>query len=131
MVSAVTFSPYGLLLSTDSGATWADRTDGFAGQQMVDLVFSVSGQHLYVSSAHEGVFSRSVYWQEFPIVLGVTRTGNGVRLTWSAGYPFPLYNIYRSASVAGPFSKIATTAQTQYDDSPLGMAFFYRVTGEE
>jgi hypothetical protein len=131
MAAAVTFSPYSLLLSTDAGATWADRTDGFSGQHMVDLVFSTCGQWLYVTSAHEGVFSRPVYWQEFPIVLEITRSGSGVRLTWSAGYPYPLYNVYRSASASGPFTKIATTTQTQYQDSPLGSAFFYRVTGEE
>jgi hypothetical protein len=131
MMTAVTFSPYKLLLSTDSGATWADRTDGFAGQQMVDVVFSGSGQQLYVSSAQAGVFARPVYWQEFPIVLEVSRIDGGVRLIWSAGYPFPLYNVYRAASVSGPFSKIASTSQTQYEDSPLGASFFYRVTGEE
>ncbi len=131
MAAAVTFSPYSLLLSTDSGATWTDRTDGFAGQDMVDLVFSTCGRWLYVTSAHDGVFSRPVYWQEFPIVLEITRSGNGVRLTWSAGYPFPLYNVYRSTSAFGPFTKIGTTTQMQYQDSPLGSAFFYRVTGEE
>jgi photosystem II stability/assembly factor-like uncharacterized protein len=131
MAVAVTFSPYALLLSTDGGATWTDRTDGFSGGSMVDAVFSADGRTLYLTSVHNGVFSREVFWQGFPILVEITRSGNLVQLSWSTGYPFPYYNVYRSTSPLDGFVRIATTAGLSYEEPAFGQGFFYYVTGEE
>jgi hypothetical protein len=130
LVAAVTFSPYRLLISEDSGATWEDRTDQFPGQHMVDLVFSDDGEWFYVTSANEGVFVRPVFGPWSPISLQIVHAGNQVHLTWSSPYGFPLYNIYRADLPFGPFILAGSTVEQSFSDTLQGEQAFYQVTGE-
>ena len=58
VVVSITFSPYRLLVSVDSGLTWEDWTGDYPGESMIDVAFSGDGDSLYVASTYSGVYSR-------------------------------------------------------------------------
>jgi photosystem II stability/assembly factor-like uncharacterized protein len=78
-VAAITFSPYTLFVSADSGETWQDKTNDFPGEDMRDVAFSKDGTELYILSKH-GFYStpvdlsagnkffteQTVYFKSFP-----------------------------------------------------------------
>ncbi len=57
-VAGITFSPYKVLISTNSGLNWADSTGSFPGNNMVDLAFSNYDNNIYVASSTSGIFKR-------------------------------------------------------------------------
>ena len=57
VVVCITFSPYRLLVSVDSGLIWEDYTGDYPGGTMVDVAFSCNGDSLYVASVYSGVYS--------------------------------------------------------------------------
>lgn len=60
VVACVTFSPYRLLVSVDSGLIWEDWTGDYPGESMIDVAFSVDGDSLHVASTYSGVYSRQL-----------------------------------------------------------------------
>jgi hypothetical protein len=58
ITAGVTFSPYKVLFSTNSGLNWADSTSAFPGSNMVDLLFSKYDNSLYVASSTSGIFKK-------------------------------------------------------------------------
>jgi hypothetical protein len=57
VVACITFSPYSLLVSVDSGLVWEDCTGDYPGGTMIDVAFSGDGDSLYVASVYSGVYS--------------------------------------------------------------------------
>ena len=60
IVVCVTFSPYRLLVSVDSGLIWEDWTGDYPGGSMIDVAFSGDGDSLYVASIYSGVYTRQL-----------------------------------------------------------------------
>ncbi|MCK4504511.1 MAG: T9SS type A sorting domain-containing protein [Candidatus Aegiribacteria sp.] len=60
IVVCVTFSPYRLLVSVDSGLIWEDCTGDYPGESMIDVAFSGDGDSLYVASIYSGVYTRQL-----------------------------------------------------------------------
>lgn len=58
LVSAITFSPYKLLYSSDSGLNWFDSTGTFPGVNMIDLAISHYDNNVYVASTTSGIYKR-------------------------------------------------------------------------
>ncbi len=58
IAAAITFSPYKILLSTNSGLNWTDSTTAFPGANMIDLVFSKLDNNLYVASSTSGIYKK-------------------------------------------------------------------------
>lgn len=58
LTAGITFSPYKLLISTNNGLNWADSTNAFPANNMVDLAFSSYDNNLYVASSTSGVYKR-------------------------------------------------------------------------
>ncbi|MCX7833319.1 MAG: T9SS type A sorting domain-containing protein [Ignavibacteria bacterium] len=85
LVAGITFSPYKLLISTNSGTLWGDSTGAFPGNNMVDLVFSKYDNNLYVASSTTGVYKRLF------IVTGIKDNKNviGDRYILFQNYPNP------------------------------------------
>ncbi len=127
MASAVTFSPYRLMVSWDWGAHWVDRTDWPTAMVGVDLAFPPEGDRLFLATSQNGVFVRSV---TTPISLTIRVEGPEVRLEWTSDYPFALYRVYRSTSPWGGFAPVIVTPGMTYSEPIVGERFFYRVTGE-
>jgi hypothetical protein len=59
IVSAISFSPYTLLISYNHGDTWVDITGTFPGENMVDIVFAGDGIRLLLASS-TSVFSKDI-----------------------------------------------------------------------
>ncbi len=57
VVACITFSPYRLMVSVDSGLIWEDCTGDYPGGTMIDIAFSGDGDSLYVASVYSGVYS--------------------------------------------------------------------------
>ena len=67
-----------------------------------------------------------------PGSLTAVAPGPGIGLTWTGAFAATGYNVYRSTTMGGPYTKIATNIQTlSYGDSTttLGTKYYYVVTG--
>lgn len=58
IAAAITFSPYKILFSANSGLNWSDSTSSFPGPNMVDLLFSKYDNNLYVASTTSGIYKK-------------------------------------------------------------------------
>jgi photosystem II stability/assembly factor-like uncharacterized protein len=56
--AAISFSPYKILFSTNSGLNWADSTGSYPGTNTVDLIFSKYDNNLYVASSASGIYKK-------------------------------------------------------------------------
>ncbi len=58
IAASITFSPYKILFSTNSGLTWVDSTGSFPGPNMIDLIFSKYDNNLYVATSSSGIYKK-------------------------------------------------------------------------
>ncbi len=130
----------GLASVTDSTATWGTINPGEEkqGDAMVFIPTSTNAiLQLLVSDAHGLVFSKllDLHQPPSPVDLSGLGSTSSIPLTWGhSAVPDLLgYNVYRSASAAGPFTRltpIPTERTSYYVDASLATLtrYYYQVT---
>ena len=130
----------GLALVTDSTSSWGTISAGEekSGDALVFVPAQTSARLALVVSDEYGVLFIQTLDLTYPAALpGISCTGQAtsIQLVWSPSAEPDLlgYNVYRSSSSGGPFTRVnavPTDRVSSYNDSPLAplTRYYYEVT---
>ncbi|PLS03337.1 fibronectin type III domain-containing protein [Neobacillus cucumis] len=87
----------------------------------------------YSSSTYETIYkwlnTNPTYYMQPTNLKAAATSYTNVNLSWTAGSGVSGYEIYRSTSSTGPFTKVTSTTSTSYNNTGLttGTTYFYKV----
>ena len=91
-------------------------------------IYGVRGSYAETYANEHGI-PFSAQKKELPAVSKITNTCSGSHVYWKKFAGAKSYNLYRSTSKDGTYTKIATTAATNYTDTNVksGTTYYYKI----
>ena len=103
------------------------RDDAFRDCPNV-TIYGVRGSYAETYANEHGI-PFSAQKKELPAISKITNTCSGSHIYWKKFTGAKSYNLYRSTSKDGTYTKIATTAATNYTDTNVksGTTYYYKI----
>ena len=91
-------------------------------------IYGVRGSYAETYANEHGI-PFSAQKKELPAISKITNTCSGSHIYWKKFTGAKSYNLYRSTSKDGTYTKIATTAATNYTDTNVksGTTYYYKI----